>query len=189
MQWPPVRVLKDLQAFLGTLNHIRPFCGPEFSRVMHPLRVLLKPEAAFPPNLEQEKAITGLKQLCKDLFTLCVPDEAAAILAAQAWMAGAPPAGRPYEGGVDTSKIAMGGVLGQPKENNGPMFVLMLWSAPLSDSQSNWHPSEQECWGLVQFKRETVKHFGRIPMIMHTDHANIVRIESLPLERVDAKHY
>ena len=70
-----------------------------------------------------------------------------------------------------------------------PLLVLMYWSAPLSPAQSCWHASEQECWGLVCFKREAIKHFGRIPMVIHTDHANIVRMESLPLERVDAKHY
>ena len=34
-----------------------------------------------------------------------------------------------------------------------------------------------------------VKHLGRIPAVIHTDHANIARLESLPLERIEAKHY
>ena len=34
-----------------------------------------------------------------------------------------------------------------------------------------------------------VKHLGRIPAIIHTDHANIARLEALPLPRVDAKHF
>ena len=34
-----------------------------------------------------------------------------------------------------------------------------------------------------------IKHFGRIPAVIHTDHANMTRIEGLPLERVDAKHF
>ena len=43
--------------------------------------------------------------------------------------------------------------------------------------------------GLVHSKRQSIKHFGRIPMIIHTDHANLTRLEYLPLDRIDAKHY
>ena len=43
---------------------------------------------------------------------LAVPDERAAIEAANAWNQGDPPTGRAYEAGADTSKIAAGGVLG-----------------------------------------------------------------------------
>ena len=120
---------------------------------------------------------------------MAVPDEAAAVEAASAFVAGDPPRGRPYELGADTSKIAVGGVMGQCAENNGVLRILMYWSAPLSLSQSQWHPFEQEFWGLLQLKRQTTKHFGRIPIIMHTDHANLTRFEYLPLERIDAKHY
>ena len=34
-----------------------------------------------------------------------------------------------------------------------------------------------------------MKHFGRIPEVIHTDHANLTRFDYLPLERIDAKHY
>ncbi len=34
-----------------------------------------------------------------------------------------------------------------------------------------------------------VKHLGRIPAVIHTDHANIARVEGLPLERIEAKHF
>jgi hypothetical protein len=33
------------------------------------------------------------------------------------------------------------------------------------------------------------KHLGRIPASIHTDDANIARLEALPLSRVDAKHF
>ena len=61
--WPPIYTLKQLQEFLGTMNYIRPHCGPEYSRVSAPLRALLKPNAVFPPNEEQKKAIEELKEL------------------------------------------------------------------------------------------------------------------------------
>ena len=31
--WPPVHTLKELQQFLGTINYIRPHCGPAFARI------------------------------------------------------------------------------------------------------------------------------------------------------------
>ena len=83
----------------------------------------------------------------------------------------------------------MGGLLGQAEAPGGKLRVLMYWSAPLSPAQSQWHPLEQEFWGLLQLKRSIVKHFGRIPCVLHTDHANLTRFEYLPLDRIDAKHY
>ena len=83
-KWPPVYTLKQLQEFLGTINYVRPHCGPEYSRVADPLRVFLKPGASFPPNAEQVKAIEGLKELVVEQHLLYVPDEAAAIEAANA---------------------------------------------------------------------------------------------------------
>ena len=86
--WPPRYVLKQLQEFLGTMNYIRPHCGPEYCRVTHPLRPLLKPGARFLPNEEQLKAVQELKDLVCEFHKLCVPDEAAAIEAANAWLTG-----------------------------------------------------------------------------------------------------
>ena len=181
-QWPPVLTLKDLQSFLGTANWVRPHAGPAYARVAHPLRALLKADAVFPPNKEQEAAIQAIKDLLVETHVLAVPDERAAVEAAAAWQQGLPPAGRPYELGADTSKIAAGGVMGQAHPVTGKLMVLLYWSAPLSPSQSNWHPFEQEFYGLLMLRRETVKHHGRIPVIIHTDHATITRLEYLPLD-------
>ena len=52
-QWPPIYTLKQLQEFLGTINYVRPDCGPEYCRLAHPLRVLLKPGAEFPQNRQR----------------------------------------------------------------------------------------------------------------------------------------
>ena len=65
------------------------------------------------------EAIEGLKRLMLEQHQLAVPDEAAAIAASSAWLAGEPPQGRPYEVGEDTSGIATGGVTGQFSEANG----------------------------------------------------------------------
>ena len=67
--------------------------------------------------------------------------------------------------GKHGAKIAMGRVICQAESAGGRLRVLMYWSAPLSPAQSQWHPLEQELWGILQLKREAVKHFGRIPCI------------------------
>lgn len=147
--WPPVYTLKQLQEFLGTVNYVRPHCGPEYCRVADPLRALLKPNAEFPPNEKQIEAIEGLKKLVMEHHRLCVPDEAAAIEAAHAWLSGLPPAGRPYEIGADTSGYAIGGVVGQCDKNNGKLLALLYVTAHLADHQQHWHSSEQELWGAA----------------------------------------
>ena len=188
-KWPPVYTLKQLQEFLGTINYVRPHCGPEYCRIAHPLRPLLKPNAVFPPNEEQLKALENLKELVTEFHKLCVPDEADAILAANAWIHGAPPAGRPYELGADTSGYAIGGVVGQCDENNGKLKPLLYITAHLKPHQCNWSPYEQELWGLLHGKREKNKQLGRIPHINHTDHANLARLENLDLNRIEPKHF
>ena len=51
----------------------------------------------------------------------------------------------------------------------------------------HWHSSVQELWGLLCVVREARKQLGRIPQILHTDHANLARIECLALSRVEPK--
>ena len=184
-KWPPINELKQLQSFLGTTNYARPHMGPAYARVAHPLRPLLKKDGEWPMNAAQLKAVEELKRLICEDHVLAVPDEAAAVEAAAAFVAGAPAQGRPYELGADASKIAMGGVMGQRSARNGKLRILTYWSAPLSLSQSQWHPFEQEFWRLLTFRRETVKHFGRVPVIIHTDHGTLTRLEYLPLPRID----
>lgn len=124
-----------------------------------------------------------------EFHKLCVPDEAAAIEAAHAWLGGLPPAGRPYESLADTSGYAIGGITGQCDANNGKILVLLYVSAHLADHQMHWHSYEQELWGLLTVKREKNKQLGRIPCVNHTDHANLARLESLNLSRIDPKHF
>ena len=140
--WPTINCLKDMQGFLGTANYTRPHSGPSYARVMAPLRPLLKADGVWPMNKEQLKAVEDLKLLIREDHVLAVPNEQAAIIAARAWQNGDPPAGCPYEAGVDTSKIAMGGVLGQASTPVGKLHVLMYWNAPLSPAQSQWPPFE-----------------------------------------------
>ena len=94
-----------------------------------------------------------------------------------------------YETGADTSGYAIGGIVGQCSEANGALQPLLYVTTHLAPHQMHWHPSEQEMWGLLNVKREEVKQPGRIPDITHTDHANLARLENLPIDRIDTKHF
>ena len=134
-KWPPVNTLKDLQAFLGTANYVRAHAGPAHSRVASPLRPLLKPGAKFPPNEDQLASIEAIKDLLVEDHTLAVPDEFAAITAANCWLDGGAPGGRPFELAADTSGYAIGGVMGQCAFDGGPLRILGYFSAHLSECQ------------------------------------------------------
>ena len=184
-KWPPIENLKMLQEFLGTANYARPHAGPAYARLAAPLRPLLKPNASWPMDASQLAAIEALKGALEESHVLQVPDEAAAIEAASAWLAGLPPAGRAYELGADGCGYAVGGVFGQANASTKVLGVLMYFSAHLSETQQKWHPYRQEFYALLCTNREAVKHSGRIPRILHTDHATIVRQSDLPLGRID----
>ena len=128
-----------------------------------------------------------MKDLAIENHLLAVPDEAAAIEAANAWQAGAPPQGRPYEVGADTSGYAIGAIVGQCAEEGGKLKVLIYYTAHLAPHQTHWHSSSQELWGLLCSKREKNKQLGRIPAIFHTDHADLARLEDMGFERLEPK--
>ena len=65
----------------------------------------------------------------------------------------------------------------------------MYYSAHLQDCQQKWHPFEQEFYAILNTKRAARLNFGDIPAVITTDHANLARVDSLPLERVEAKHF
>jgi hypothetical protein len=86
--------LKDLQAFLGTANYVKAHAGPDYNRITARLRRLVKKGAVFPPTPEEYAAIEELKLLILEDHVLAVPDEFAAITAANAWLQGRPPGSR-----------------------------------------------------------------------------------------------
>lgn len=90
-KWPPVNTLKGSKGCSGLANSVRARVGPSRAKVTSPLRAPVKPKAHFPPKEEQLKAIEAVKNLLMEGTTLAVPDEAAAIRAAIAWLADEPP--------------------------------------------------------------------------------------------------
>ena len=84
---------------------------------------------------------------------------------------------------------AIGGVFGQAHGVTKGLMVLLYFSAHLSDNKQKWHPYRREFFALLSCCRESVKHFGRILKVFHTDHARIVRQVDLPVGRIDPMEY
>ena len=63
----------------------------------------------------------------------------------------------------------------------------MYYTAHLAAHQSHWHSSVQELWGLLGVVRQKCRELGRIPSVCHTDHANVARLETLELGRLEAQ--
>ena len=83
------------------------------------MRPLLKPGAIFPPSEEQRWAIDGIKKLILEDHVLAVPDEFAAITAANRWLSKAAPEGRPFELAADTSGYAIGAMMARSTMTTG----------------------------------------------------------------------
>ncbi len=97
-----------LQEFLWTSNYARAHAGPAHARLVAPLRPLLKPSAEWPMNANQLASLKATQDVLEESLVLQVPDEAAAIETASAWIAGQLPAGRPYEIGADGCGYVIG---------------------------------------------------------------------------------
>jgi len=173
-EWPEVATLKQLQEFLGFMNFLRPHCGPHFNAAMNDLRPYLKPGATFPLTAEAQRSVEGLKRLAVEQHTLFVFDED-----------GARSGERPAEQIVDVSGTAIGGVLVQMAEDLSRFKPLHYYSESLAPTQFHWHPFKQELYGQKRAKTVFRREIGRSPDVAWTDHANLCRLATMPLERVE----
>ena len=100
--------------------------------------------------------VEEIKKLVLDDHVLAVPDEFAAITAANCWLQGEATGGRPYEMAADTSGYAIGGIICQCTKD-GKLRVLGYYSAHLSPCQQRYQLFEQELLGLLYTRRDMIK--------------------------------
>ena len=173
--WAPIRNLKQLQEFLGTCNYSRSQVEPNYAHACEGLRQYLREgESAFPLTPRGEASVERLKGLVTQATALAVPDERAA---AGGW--------RPYEQLADACGYAMGGAHVQMNPELTRVVPLAYFSKSLTPAQGLWHPYRQEHYAQLQTRRYMCSLFGSIPVRMYTDHANLVRLQDMPLHRVD----
>ena len=95
---------------------------------------------------------------------------------------------RPGESHADSSGYAIGAGLVQMEADLGGFNLLCTFSAGLTVTQMQQHPSEQELWSQLMATRAWRKIVGRYPWLCWTDHQRLVRLCMLALDRIDPKH-
>ena len=174
-EWGPIGSLKQLQEFLGTANYSRDQIGPKFEVAMDPLRRYLREgDKAFPMTPRGLEAVERLKRLMRKATCLAVPDERAAANGS-----------RPYEQLADCCKAGLGGAHLQMSADLRRWNPLAYHAESLSAAQTLWHPFRQEQHAQLKCRRKFRSLFGSIPVVMYTDHANIVRLQDKPLDQID----
>ena len=174
-EWGPIGSLKQLQEFLGTANYSRDQIGPKFAVAMDPLRRYLREgDKAFPMTPRGLEAVERLKRLMRKATCLAVPDERAAANGS-----------RPYEQLADCCKAGLGGAHLQMSADLRRWNPLAYHAESLSAAQTLWHPFRQEQHAQLKCRRKFRSLFGSIPVVMYTDHANMVRLQDKPLDQID----
>ena len=190
VNFAPPTSLKQLQEFLGMFNYVRPGCRGSAGRHLHFLRPWLRGEK-FPMSPSALSAVDALKTLAAEQVEISCIDEKAAIGAFHpdetVRLADGPI--RPGESLADSSGYAIGGGLVQMRADLGSYALLASYSAGLTITQMQQHPMEQELWSQLQCSRAWRQMVGRFPYLHWTDHAQLVRLCMLALERIDPKHF
>jgi len=177
--WPlPPTNLKSLQEFLGVGGFLRPSAGPQYAKILEPVRYWLRPGAKFPMSPEAHRALERLRNLLVETHKLFVEDSQAAASGI-----------RPYEYIADCCGLALGGVHVQLSKDFSRFLPLSYCTQSLTVVQARYHPSEQELYANLISRRKFRKEFGCIPAWGWSDHQNVVRLLHLPADRIGPKQF
>ncbi|CAK9834632.1 Retrovirus-related Pol polyprotein from transposon 17.6 [Anthophora retusa] len=158
-KFPVPKTAKNIKQFLGLAGYYRRFI-PKFSHIAKPLTSLLKKDAKFEWNREQEKAFTNLRDMLCTEPILQYPDFA-----------------KPFIVTTDASGYAVGAVLSQG--NVGKDLPIAYASRLLNGPELNYATIEKECLAImyaVQYFRPYL--YGR-EFLLVTDHRPLVWMHSV----------
>jgi hypothetical protein len=96
---------------------------------------------------------------------------------------------RPGECLADSSGYAIGAGLVQMGSDLQSYLLIGSYSAGLTLTQMQQHPAEQELWSQLMAARAWKGQIGRYALLHWTDHAQLVRMCMMALERIDPKHF
>ena len=91
---------------------------------------------------------------------------------------------RPYEQLADCCKAGLGGARLQMSADLKRWMPLAYHAESLTPAQTLWRPFRQEQHAQLRCRRKFRALFGSIPVVMYTDHANIVRLQDCSLTRL-----
>ena len=157
LNWPTLKSLKNVQAFLGFCNFYRRFVQ-DFSAIVHPLSQLTKKDTPFIWGDAQGKVFRALITAFTIAPVLALPDHT-----------------KPFRLITDTSTFATGAILEQPDAFNR-WHPITYYSKSLQPTEQNYEIHDLELLAIIQ-ALETFRHYleGRDDTLdIWLDHSNLV---------------
>jgi hypothetical protein len=141
-KFPVPKSVTQLRSALGLFTYYRKFVK-DFSKIARPLFELLKKNSYYIWTEKQQNAFDRLKLALISAPVLTYPDF-----------------DKPFIIFTDASKIGLGAVLAQRKED-GKEYVIAYASKILLPAEKNYSVTEQEClavvWAIRHFQHSTKK--------------------------------
>ena len=162
----PPKIIKELQSFLGMVNHYRNFCK-DFSKIARPLYNLLKKGTKFQWTQETQLAFQALINSMISDNTLAFPT----------W-------DRPFILHTDWSKEAIGAALSQ-KDDEGIERPIAYYSKTVATNYSAFHG---ELYALTMALRK-FHHIVALSLVhVYTDHRPLTYMKTLQLAGPTARY-
>ena len=159
--WPELKSVKDVRAFLGLAGFYRRFVR-NFASIAQPLTDLTKiaDRRWFCWGAEQKRAFAILKKALTSAPVLAHPDPQ-----------------RQWTVQTDASGFALGAVLSQ-KQDDGTMRPVAYWSHKLNSTARNYSASERELMAIVEATRHWRQylHGSPHPILLKSDHQPLVHL-------------
>src|SRR3954454_18919398 len=144
--------LTQLRAALGLFSYYRKFVK-DLSKIARPLYALLKKDVPFQWKNQQQEAFNYLKETLTKAPILSYPEF-----------------DKPFVIFTDASKIGLGAVLSQKREN-GKEYVIAYASRSLNQAEKNYSVTEQECLAVIWAIKYFQHYLGMCPFELITDHS------------------
>ena len=158
MEWPAIKTIKQLQAFLGLMGYYRKFIK-DFAHHAGPLTDLLKKESMNEWGDEHETVKQTLIKMLTEAPLLQSPDYS-----------------KPFTVTTDASDIALGAVLSQ-----GDKPVAFL-SKTFNTTECNWTIYEKELFTIIYALRKWQHYLQtQIPFTIITDNSAVTAIKTQPM--------
>ena len=157
--WPVLKSVKDVRAFLGLAGFYRRFVR-DFSRIAQPLTDLtqIADHKWWSWGPTEQKAFDALKQAMTAAPVLAHPDPQ------RQWIVQ-----------TDASGLAIGGVLSQ-KQADDTVRPVAFWSHKLDSAERNYSATERELMAIVKATEQwrVYLHGSPHPVLLKSDHKPLI---------------
>ncbi|POM64725.1 LOW QUALITY PROTEIN: Retrovirus Polyprotein [Phytophthora palmivora] len=141
---------KQLRRFLGMVNYYRETVAGK-SALLKPLTRITPPKAAFVWTSIENEAFEGVKKVLASAVLLSFSDFT-----------------KPFEIYADASGKQLGGLIQQDRK------LIACYSRSLTPAQQNYTTTDLELLSVVEILKEYRTMLLGFPIIVHTDHKNLI---------------